>query len=148
MIKILFVCHGNICRSPMAEAIMKYLTKDKNDYYIESKATSFEEIGNPIYSPCKRVLDKYHIPYDDHRASRVEPSDYDKFDYIIIMDRLNERNIKYIFTKDTSKVHKLLEYSNSNGDISDPWYTGEYEECFKQIYKGCENFLKYLESKK
>lgn len=148
MIKILFVCHGNICRSPMAEFIMKDLVKDRNDFYIESKATSYEEIGNSIYPPAKRVLSKHNIKFEERSARRMEKSDYDKFDYIIIMDSNNERNIMRIIDDDPqNKVHKLLYYTGSNKDISDPWYTGMFDECFLEIEKGCKALLNYIDKK-
>ena len=148
MIKILFVCHGNICRSPMAEFIMKDLVKNRNDFYIESKATSYEEIGNSIYPPAKRVLSKHNIRFEERSARRMEKSDYDKFDYIIIMDSNNERNIMKIIDGDPqNKVHKLLYYAGSNKDISDPWYTGMFDECFLEIEKGCKALLNYIDKK-
>lgn len=147
MNKILFVCHGNICRSPMAEFIMKELVKDRNDFYIESKATSYEEIGNTIYPSAKRVLRNHNIPFSERSATRMEKSDYDKFDYIIIMDSNNERNIKRIIGEDNNnKVHKLLFYIGSTNDISDPWYTGEFEKCYNEIYEGCKGLLKYIDN--
>lgn len=146
MINILFVCHGNICRSPMAEFIMKDLVKNRNNFYIESKATSYEEIGNTIYPPAKRVLSKHNIRFEERSARRIEKSDYEKFDYIIIMDSNNERNIMRIIDGDPkNKVHKLLYYIGSDKDISDPWYTGMFDECFLEIEKGCKALLNYID---
>lgn len=148
MINILFVCHGNICRSPMAEFIMKDLVKNRNNFYIESKATSYEEIGNTIYPPAKRVLSKHNIRFEERSARRIEKSDYEKFDYIIIMDSNNERNIMRIIDGDPkNKVHKLLYYIGSDKDISDPWYTGMFDECFIEIEKGCKALLNYIDKK-
>ena len=148
MINILFVCHGNICRSPMAEFIMKDLVKNRNNFYIESKATSYEEIGNTIYPPAKRVLSKHNIRFEERSARRIEKSDYEKFDYIIIMDSNNERNIRRIIDGDPkNKVHKLLYYIGSDKDISDPWYTGMFDECFIEIEKGCKALLNYIDKK-
>lgn len=144
--RILFVCHGNICRSPMAEFIMKDLVKDRKDFYIESKATSYEEIGNSIYPSAKRVLRNHNIPFSERSAKRMEKSDYEKYDYIIIMDSNNERNIMRIIGDDKdNKVHKLLSYTGSSNDISDPWYTGEFEKCYNEIYKGCMGLLNYID---
>lgn len=148
MNKILFVCHGNICRSPMAEFVMKYLTKNRDDFLIESKATSYEEIGNDIYYLAKKTLDKFNIPYEKRTAKRVETTDYDRYDYIIIMDSLNERNIKKIFLNDKeNKIHKLLSFTGTKKDISDPWYSGEFDECYCEIEKGCKALLQFIDNK-
>ncbi len=149
MKKILFICHGNICRSPMAEYIMKYLTKDYNDFYVKSKATSTEEIGNDIYSPVQRILKENSIPFTKHYATRVEKEDYAFYDYIIVMDSNNMYNIKRIIGEDNdNKVFKLLEFVGESKDISDPWYTGEFDRCFNEIYRGCVGLLKYILNKK
>lgn len=143
MPRILFVCHGNICRSPMAEYIMKDLTKDFDDFYIKSAGTSNEEEGNDIYPPVKKVLEKHHIPYAHHHARKLRESDYNNFDYIIIMDSYNERNIKRIITDDkNNKIKKLLYYVGTNDDVSDPWYSNEFEKCYQDIYNGCVCLLK------
>ena len=134
--KILFVCHGNICRSPMGEYIFKYLTGDK--YIIESRSTSVEEIGNDIYPPVKDILNKYNIPYDRHMARQITIDDYNNYDLIICFDDYNIRNIKLI-TKDISKVIKLLDK-----DIEDPWYTGNYDKVYHEIYDGCIKLLNKL----
>ena len=134
--KILFVCHGNICRSPMGEYIFKYLTGDK--YIIESRATSVEEIGNDIYPPVKDILNKYNIPYDSHMARQITIDDYNNYDLIICFDDYNIRNIKLI-TNDISKVIKLLDK-----DIEDPWYTGNYDKVYHEIYDGCIKLLNKL----
>lgn len=149
MNKILFVCHGNICRSPMAEFIMKNLTKNRNDFLIESKATSTEEVGNDIYYLAKKTLDKFNIPYEKRKAKQIEVSDYDKYDYIIIMDSLNERNIRRIIPNDKdNKIFKLLSFTKSNADISDPWYTLEFEKCYYEIERGCKALLTYIDDQK
>ena len=129
MKKILFVCHGNICRSPMGEYILKYLVND--NYVIESRATSVEEIGNDIYPPVKEVLNKYNIPYKKHKARQISVDDYNTFDLIICFDDYNLDGVRRI-TNDLSKVRKLL-----SKDIEDPWYTGNYEKVFHEIYEGC-----------
>ena len=139
MPRIMFVCHGNICRSPMAEFIMKDLTKNDSNFHIASSATSREEIGNSIYSPAKKILNMHHITYTNHYARQLEASDYDKYDYIIIMDTNNEYNIKRIIKSDPEhKIRKLLSFIGSDTDVSDPWYTNEFEKCFQDIYKGCK----------
>lgn len=148
MPRIMFVCHGNICRSPMAEFIMKDLTKNDSNFHIASFATSREEIGNSIYSPAKKILNMHHITYTNHYARQLEASDYDKYDYIIIMDTNNEYNIKRIIKSDPEhKIRKLLSFIGSDTDVSDPWYTNEFEKCFQDIYKGCVGLLDYLNKK-
>ena len=148
MPRIMFVCHGNICRSPMAEFIMKDLTKNDSNFHIASSATSREEIGNSIYSPAKKILNMHHITYTNHYARQLEASDYDKYDYIIIMDTNNEYNIKRIIKSDPEhKIRKLLSFIVSDTDVSDPWYTNEFEKCFQDIYKGCVGLLDYLNKK-
>lgn len=140
MIKVLFVCHGNICRSPMAEYILKdRINKRKLDIYTESRATSFEEIGNDIYPPAKEILDFYHIPYSRHRARRVNQDDYDSFDLIYVMDNNNLRNILRIIDDKDNKIKKLL-----SCDIEDPWYTGNYEKVYRQIEQGVDEIIKQI----
>ena len=129
MKSILFVCHGNICRSPMAEYIMKKITN--NEIWIESRATSTEEIGNDIDYRVKKVLIKNNIKYDRHYAKQITREDYDKFDIIVCFDEYNVNNLKRMFN-DNSKVIKLLDR-----DVDDPWYTGLFDEAYDDIYKGC-----------
>lgn len=131
MKSVLFVCHGNICRSPMAEYILKYLTDNK--IRIESRSTSLEEIGNDIYPPIKNVLDKNHIPYFKHSAKQITIDDYNDFDIIVCFDKYNLSNLKRMLP-DISKVIKL-----NDSEIDDPWYTEEFDKCFKEIYDGCIN---------
>jgi len=137
MKSILFVCHGNICRSPMAEFIFKYLSNNK--YKVESRATSLEEIGNDIYPPVKKVLDQYNIPYTRHYATRITLDDYNAFDLIVCFDENNFNNLKRMFS-DTKRIEKLLDY-----DIDDPWYSREFNRCFNEIYEGCRRLLERLE---
>ena len=149
MINITFVCHGNICRSPMAEYIFKDLVKKAGldgKFYITSHATSTEELGNGIYYRAKEELDLHHIGgYENHMAKQFRPSDYDKFDYIIIMDTNNKYNLMYTIKADPKgKVHKLLDYTNNKGDIEDPWYTRNFDKVFNQIENGCKCLLDYL----
>ena len=153
MIKILFICHGNICRSPMAEFIMKDLVKKAkldNKIYIESAATSTEEIGNGIYPKAREQLEKHNIGgYKDKTSRQVRKTDYEEFDYLIIMDEENRHGLKRIVGEDIdSKIYKLLDFvddGNLKGkDVDDPWYTREFGRSFSEIEKGCEAFLLYL----
>lgn len=152
MIKIMFVCHGNICRSPMAEFILKDMVKRQNlqnNFIICSSATSTEEIwngiGNPVYPPAKKVLEHHGINPAGKQAVQLKKSDYDKYDLFIGMDSANIKNMKRIFGSDSKcKIHKLMEYTGSTADVSDPWYTRNFEKCYNDIYKGCEALLKTL----
>ena len=141
MIKILFVCHGNICRSPMAMFIMRKLVQDKgleNEFLIESAAASTEEIGNDMYPCAKRKLSEKKIPYARHRARQIRANEYDEWDHIFCMDRNNMRNIQYIIREDPKqKIHKLLD----GKDVADPWYTDDFETAYQDIYTGCVIWL-------
>ena len=144
--RILFVCHGNICRSPMAEFILKALVKAKgldSRYHIESAAVSDEEIGNPIYPPAKRCLHQHGVWFDPgKRARQVTRSDYDRFDRIICMDRSNLRWIRYIIPADPEgKIHLMMSYTGRSRDVADPWYTGDFEVTFQDLLEGCEAML-------
>lgn len=144
--RILFVCHGNICRSPMAEFVLKALVKAKgleSLYHIESAAVSAEETGNPIYPPAKRCLTQHGVWFDNaKRARRVTASDYDRFDRIICMDSSNLRWLERIFPDDPEgKIHLLMSYTGSGRDVADPWYTGDFEKAFQDILAGCEAML-------
>lgn len=144
MIKILFICHGNICRSPMAEFIMKKLVDIKgvsDQFYIESAATSTEEIGNDMYPPAKRILDQKKVPYTKRKARQICREDYDRFDYIIGMDSYNMNNLHRRFPYDSKhKIYPLLE----NRSVSDPWYTDDFEKAYKDIYEGCTKWFERL----
>lgn len=148
MTKILFVCHGNICRSPMAEFIMKYLVdKDgmSKNFFIASAATSTEEIGNDIYPPAKRKLNEKHIPFQPRSARQITENDYYDFDYIIVMDSNNMRNINHIIPQDPlMKIHKLMDFSDTPGDVADPWYTGDFEKAYEHIFYGCLGLLSHI----
>lgn len=146
MKRILFVCHGNICRSPMAEFIMKDLVKKahrEEDFYIESAATSTEELGNPVYPPAQRKLAEHGISCKGKTARQVRKSDYDEFDLIILMDQWNLRNIRRIIPDDPEdKIHLLMDYTNRPGDVADPWYTGNFEATWQDCLCGCEALLR------
>ena len=152
MINVLFVCHGNICRSPMAEFIFKDMVAKRglaDEFYIESCATSTEEIwngvGNPVYPPAKRELAKHGISCDGKCARQITKPDYDRFDIILCMDDNNMRNIKWIITSDPQdKIKKLMTFAGSNASVADPWYTGDFETTYADIVKGCEGLLEHL----
>ncbi len=151
-IRVLFVCHGNICRSPMAEFIFKDMIEKKglqDKFVIASSATSAEEIwgdiGNPVYPPARAELAKHGISCEGKRAVQLKKSDYEKYDYIIAMDNNNIRNIfSIIGTDPENKVHKLLEFAQSNRDVADPWYTGKFDITYRDIHEGCEALLNKL----
>ena len=153
MIKIMFVCHGNICRSPMAEFVLKDMVRSrglKKDFVIASSATSTEEIwngvGNPVYPPARAVLEAHGINPSGKRAVQLKASDYDKYDLFIGMDSANIRNMTRILGGDKdNKIRKLMEYTGSSADVSDPWYTRDFDSCYKDIYAGCEALLKSLQ---
>lgn len=149
MVKVLFVCHGNICRSPMAEFILKKLVKDNNledKFKIDSAATSTEEIGNDIYPPAKECLLKHNVPFKRHSARQVTKSDLEYYDYIIAMEEYNIRNLQRL-VGDSNKYSLLLDYADTNGNISDPWYSGDFETAYREILKGCNGFIERCISK-
>ena len=145
MKKIMFVCHGNICRSPMAEMIFNHLAESyglQSEVKAFSSATSYEEIGNPVYPPAKRVLIKNNIPFTEHRATKLYPQDYEKYDMFIVMDQNNLKNIGRIFTSDPEgKIHKLLSFSGSDDDVCDPYYSGDFDRAFDDIYRGVKGLI-------
>ncbi len=148
MIKILFICHGNICRSTMAESVMTYLVNKRHlsdQFQIASAATSREEIGNSPHYGTVNKLRAVGIPVVPHRAVQMTKQDYHKYDYLIGMDDANIRNMTRIANGDPEhKIHKLLEYAGSQRAIADPWYTGEFDVTYDDILEGCEAFLNYL----
>ena len=152
MIKVLFLCHGNICRSPMAEFIMKDMVAKKglaDKFHIASCATSTEEIwhgvGNPVYPPARRELAKHGISCDGKRAVQITPEDYDKYDIILCMDSNNMRNIKRIISADPDgKIHKLMAFAGTDADVADPWYTGDFTTTYNDVLAGCTGLLEYL----
>ncbi len=148
MIKILFVCHGNICRSPMAEFVMKDLVKKKgveDQFYIASAATSNEEIGNGVHPGTRKKLGEFGISTTGKRAIRLTKADYEKYDFILGMEAYNLINIRRIIGKDEAKkVYRLLDFSSRPRDIDDPWYTGDFDKTYEDVYEGCEALLRYL----
>lgn len=148
MLRVLFVCHGNICRSPMGEFLLKYLTKEEgisDQFYIESCATSTEEIGRSLHPGAKAKLDEMGIPNHRRQARQLTRQDYDRFDYLLCMDEWNIRNSMRILRKDPEhKVHMLLEYAGQHREIADPWYTGNFDETYDDLMVGCKAFLTYL----
>ena len=145
MAKILFVCHGNICRSPMAEFVMKDLVKKaglESQFHIESAATSPEEIGNPVYPPAQRKLAERGISCDGHAAQQLTSADYEKYDLLIGMDRANLRDMHRICGGDFSgKLHLLMDYTDHPHDVADPWYTGDFEATWRDVLAGCQGLL-------
>lgn len=149
MIKVMFVCLGNICRSPMAEFILKDLVRKKgleNEFYIESRATSSEELGNDVHYGTVRKLNSLGIPVEHREARKIIKEDYSKYDYIIGMEERNIQNILRIVGEDKdNKISRLLDFSNNPRDIADPWYTGNFDKTYDDILEGCEAFLEHLQ---
>lgn len=145
MIRIMFVCHGNICRSPMAKFIFKKLAEEKgltDGFYVSSSATSTEEIwngiGNPVYPPARDELMKHGIGCDGKRAVQLSSSDLEKYDMFIGMDSANIRNMKRILgEKASDKIFKLMDFTTRPGDVSDPWYSDRFDVAYRDIYDGC-----------
>ena len=152
MIRVLFVCHGNICRSPMAEFVLKDMVKScgiGEQFEIASAATSTEEIwdgvGNPVYPPAKAELERHGISCEGKRAVLLKASDYDEYDYLIGMNSMNIRNMERMTGHVRGeKIHKLLEFAGSEADCQDPWYSGQFDVTYREVVAGCEGLLKYL----
>ena len=175
MIKILFVCHGNICRSPMAEFVMKKLVRDISssakqvttntaltaaDFEIASAATSTEEIGNPVYPPARRILASHGIDCSGKTARQMTFADYNHYDYIVLMDQNNLRNLRWILPRDiyerelaqykdardsrVGKVSLLMDWAGKNRDVADPWYTGDFEATWQDVNEGCTALLQHI----
>ncbi len=146
MTRILFICHGNICRSPMAEFVLKDMVHKRGlsaRFVIDSAATSTEEIGNGVHHGTRRKLGEMGVPCGDHRAVQMRRSDYGKYDYLIGMDAWNIRNMRRILGEDPEKkVYRLLDFAEHPRDIEDPWYTGNFDVTYEDIVEGCQAFLK------
>ncbi len=147
MTKIMFVCHGNICRSPMAEFVLKDMVKKlgiAEKFQIASSATSREEIGNPVHPGTKKKLKEYGISTDGKYAIQFTKQDYQTYDYILLMDTWNVKNLNRIIGSDSlGKVKKLLDFAGG-GDIADPWYTGNFDDTYRDVVAGCQGLLKHL----
>ena len=154
MIRIMFVCHGNICRSPMAEFVLKKMVSERgmaDQFYIASSATSTEEIwgdvGNPVYPPAKAELAKHGISCEGKRAVQLTRADYDKYDLFIGMDSANIRNMHRMLGGDPqNKIRKLMDYTDRGGDVADPWYTRRFDVTYADILAGCEGLLDTLKT--
>lgn len=151
MTKILFVCHGNICRSPMAEFVMKDLVEKSgaaDRLAIASAATSAEEIGNPVYPPARRELAKHGIGCSGKTARQMTAADYGQYDLLIGMDSANLRNMRCICGGDPEgKIRRLLDFTDRPGDVADPWYTGDFETTWRDVSRGCRGLLAALNQK-
>ena len=151
MIKVLFICHGNICRSPMAEFVMKDLVKKagmEGVFHIESAATSTEEIGNPVYPPARRKLSEHGISCAGKTARQMRKADYDHYDYLVGMDSANLRNMQRICGGDAEgKISLLLDYTDHPGSVADPWYTGDFEATWQDVLAGCRGLLESITQK-
>ena len=158
MKKIMFLCHGNICRSPMAEFVMKELvSKSGKAIEVDSAAVSDEEWGNPIYPPAKRKLIEHNIPLGEHAAHKITPSEFEQYDLILLMDQSNIRWLTRIVGEDkvnnSGKVYKLMAFASQEGwpskplvapDVADPWYTGDFEVTYKDVFKACQKLIDIL----
>ena len=152
MRKILFICHGNICRSPMAESVMTHLVKEaglEREFLIASAATSREEIGNPVHYGTRQKLREVGVALVPHRAVQLTKQDYEKYDLLIGMDQWNIHNIERITGRDRDgKIHLLLSFAGESGDIADPWYTGNFDETYRDVLRGCQGLLEYCLKRK
>ena len=146
---ILFVCHGNVCRSTMAQFVFEHLASERGAgerFVVDSAATSREEIGNPVYPPARRELAKHGISCDGHHARQLTRAEYDQYDLFLVMDGSNLRLLKHIFPDDPEhKIHRLLEFAGRPGeDVDDPWYSGDFSTAYADILAGCEGLLEYI----
>ena len=151
MKRIMFVCHGNICRSPMAEFVFLDMVRSRGLSDVltaQSAATSTEEIGNDVHRGTKAILTKYNIPFNRREATQLTRADYDKYDLFVGMDSANIRNMHRIFGSDPEgKIVKLLDLADRGGDVADPWYTGNFEATYRDVTEGCEALIKYFVGK-
>lgn len=151
MVNILFVCHGNICRSPMAEFVMKDLVNKAglaHHFEIASAATSSEEVGNSVYPPARRKLAEHGIDCSGKTARQLQSGDYEMYDLLIGMDQANLRNMQRICGGDANrKLHLLLDFTDRPGDVADPWYTRDFESTWQDVNEGCQGLLKWLEKR-
>lgn len=146
MINVMFVCHGNICRSTMAEFLFRDMVEKTgmgDKFFIASSATSREEIGNGVHYGTRKILDRFGIDYSKKKAVQLARADYDKYDYFIGMDDANVRNMTRILGED-EKVYKFLDFTSEKGSIADPWYTGDFEQTYRDVIKGCGGFIEHL----
>ena len=148
MIKILFICHGNICRSPMAEFVMRDMVKKagfEDKFLIASAATSTEELGNPVYPPARNKLSEHGIDCSGKTARQLRKDDYVQYDLLICMDRANLRNMRRICGEDfAGKMHLLMDFTNRSGEVADPWYTGDFDAAWRDVEEGCRELLNSL----
>ena len=151
MISVLFICHGNICRSPMAEFVMKDLVKKaglEQDFHIESAATSTEEIGNPVYPPARKKLAEHGIDCTGKTARLLTRNDYARYDLLIGMDEENMWDMRRICGGDyDNKLHLLMDYTDRSGNVADPWYTRDFDATWRDVEEGCRGLLAHLEDK-
>ena len=151
MIKILFICHGNICRSTMAQSVFAHMVRQKgleDMFEIDSAATSREEIGNSPHYGTVRKLQQVGIPVISHRARQMTKQDYEYYDYLIGMDTANIRNMNHIVGGDRDgKIYKMLSFAGSGRDVADPWYTGDFDATYRDVVEGLQSFLEYLKLK-
>ncbi len=151
MIGVMFVCYGNICRSPMAEFLFLQEIKKRKmegEFFVSSSATSYEEIGNGVHHGTRKILDRFGIDYSKKRACHLEKSDYEKYDYFLVMDEANLRDARRILGGDSEKkVYKLLDFTSFPRDVADPWYTRNFEVTYDDIMLGIDGFLEYLRRK-
>ncbi|SET55143.1 low molecular weight protein-tyrosine-phosphatase [[Clostridium] polysaccharolyticum] len=154
MIRVLFVCHGNICRSPMAEFVLKTMVTEQgiaDQFEIASAATSTEEIwngvGNPVYPPARKELEKHGISCKGKRAVQLKKQDYDYYDYLIGMDTANIRNIERMTGHSGGKISRLLEFAGRQDSVIDPWYSGRFDDTYRDVVIGCKAFLEHLKEK-
>ncbi len=146
--RLLFICHGNICRSPMAEMVLKALLRERgaqDEITVESAAVSAEELGNDVYPPARRELARHGVPCETRRAWKIRREDYDRYDLILAMDRENAQRAYLIFGGDPEKkIQLLMSYTSRGGEVADPWYTDRFDVAYREIREGCEGLLRAL----